>query len=270
MPVKYDNKFIIPAPIVSIAHQNVKTADNRNIGSKFSIDFTGSFLSYFSGIYSAESGNTKNAYIADQALTELLNKQNELLNLFSTDGKQLEIIGIDSGNIKSCYPIVSNISFGEGDWAQKCSYTINLTAPEMYSSGMAFPSHPSGETNQWYLQTLEDSYKMENNYNGTATITRNINAKGDTIYDSGNPGQLKYGIYPWQHASGWCQEQDSTIIEPWYSGIINISMTGWNVIDSKSDISVDPYEGNYSIERAWIISNVGVYLITKRLSQKEE
>jgi len=271
MPVKYNDKFIIPAPFVSINTEKDRIGDGRQLGDRYSISVNGTFLSYFSGIYDNESDNQKEDYVSEQALSLLLDKQRELIDLFATEGKALEIIGLDTSTSSVFYPTINSIDFGEGNWNQLCEYSISLQANDMVSSGEQTPDQSIYTLADGYkVNSANDTYQMDNNDDGSATITRLIESNGALVYDPNNPGQLLNGIYPWQQASGWCITRDYDDIEAWYSGIIDTILPGWKVIDQQVNIDVGRMDGNYSIERGWIISNTGVYILGKDSDESED
>jgi len=273
MPVKYNDKFIIPAPFASINKEQNRTGDGRLIGDLYNITLSGSFLSYFSGIYDSYNDNTKSAYVSDEALSQLMTKQRELLELFQVEGKKLEIIGIDDATSRVFLPTTVSIDFGEGNWAQLCEYTITLTATTLLDKNGDYITPPESGiplADGYHLMEADDKYTMENNEDGSATIIRAITAKGSLVYDPNNPGQILNGTYPWQYASGWCATQDQEDIEMWYSGIIETILPNFEVIDTKTDIDVAQTEGNYSIERGWIVSNTGVYILARNTDETVE
>ena len=272
MPVMYDEKYIIPAPFVNIDVAKRRTDDGRQIGAGFSVKLSGTFLSYISGIFDSEAQDVKNPYVADEALSKLLEKQQELVELFATEGKELLIQGLDTNySTMKLYPRIDSISFGEGNWNKRCEYNIELYSDNAYNNdGEIINPSSFGSFGDYRLESVGDEYTLRNNENGTAEVLRTIRAQGSLVYDSGNNGQILGGILPWQYASGWCNSVYNNDIEPWYSGIVNEVLPGYVVIDTKKEVDVDQLAGNFEIIRGWIVSNVGVYVTTKSLRQQED
>jgi len=62
-------------------------------------------------------------------MTAIMNKQRALRSLFAIDGQRLELTDIDGhAPVLICYPRVNNISFSEGNYVNKCEYSISLEA----------------------------------------------------------------------------------------------------------------------------------------------
>jgi len=268
MGVKYNGKYIVPAPFASIDTSKTQIDDGRQLGLTYNVTLNGTIISTFSDL-SDNTTVTKDAYVSDEALALIIGKQNALRSHLSVDGHELELEGIDDAGSIMFYPTITDISFGEGNWNQLCEYTITMTS-KIATDGTDILSEQSGEFASHYLESVRDEYAMDNNEDGSATVTRTISSKGSIVYDPDSPGQLLGSLYPWQRASGWVRGEDSNNIETWYSGVIDTVLPGWNVIDTRVNADVNPLGGEYTIERGWIISNTGVYVTTKSSNEKED
>lgn len=271
MPVYYDQKTIIPAPFASINNSKNRVGDSRQISNQYSITLTGSILPFFSGIFDSSSENVKGSFINDEALAKILEKQNEVRNLFAEDGKLLEIQGWDGSQPEKFLPIIESIDFGEGNWVNICNYTITMTATRLIGKDGEVPDYSVFTSfDKWRLSSANDNYSMSNNGDGSAEITRSINAKGILAFDENSPGNLYQNLFPWQQASGWCEYTDHQDVDVTYSGVVESCLPGFKVIDTKVSKNVDYLNGDYSIERGWLVSNTGVYIVGKSSTEDEE
>lgn len=269
MGIKYNNKYIIPAPFVDISTEKITIDDGRPIGETYNITLNGSILSNYSGIVDSYNDNTKDPYVTEEGLSLLLEKQNEIRNHFSQNGYEFEIEGIDSAYSVRFYPEISDISFGEGGWYQRCQYTINMAADDIFASGDANVINQItayGNYGNWKLQSANSSYEMDNNFNGTIEVSRSVGAVGKLAYDPNNFGQLLDGIVPWQQASGWVASVDSSNMNVLYSGIVSEILPNFSIVDTAYQANLDENGGEYSIERSWLVSNTGVYTVNRSSS----
>lgn len=73
-------------------------------------------------------------------MTALMNKQRALRSLFAVDGQRVELSDIDGhAPVLICYPRVTNISFSEGNYVNKCEYSISLEADTLLYGDVAEP-----------------------------------------------------------------------------------------------------------------------------------
>lgn len=73
-------------------------------------------------------------------MTALMNKQRAIRSLFAVDGQRVELSDIDGhAPVLICYPRVTNISFSEGNYVNKCEYSISLEADTLLYGDVAEP-----------------------------------------------------------------------------------------------------------------------------------
>ena len=139
--VVYDNKAIIPAPLVTITKAYRSSGDGDKHGINYEISLVGTLLP-FKG---SPSGNyplgdpsdafwTLGGYPPDETyvggdtpFVRLERKQEALRWLFRQDGKILEWYG-GAGSPVKCRPRILSINFPEGQWVNRCEYRIDLEA----------------------------------------------------------------------------------------------------------------------------------------------
>lgn len=271
MPIYYNNKTIIPCPIASISQRKNRVGDNRQISVEYNINLSGTILPFYSGVFNDSSENIKGAFVEDEALAQILQKQNELREIFSEDGKLLEIQGWDGSPPEKFIPIIESIDFSEGQWVNTCEYTINMVATRLISRDGESPDYAIfDDFGDYRISQANDEYAMQNNGDGSAEVTRTITANGALSYSDDGTGSLYNGILPWQQASGWCESVYTENIESWYGTILDSCLPNYEVIDTKVSKNVSSLDGSYTIERGWLISNTGVYITGKASTESEE
>lgn len=259
--VLYDGNRVIPAPFVSIQKRYDRTDDGEKIGSVFSIQLSNDLVAFAGSPASDQSLWTAGGYPADEdigasaRLGSIIRKQEALRELFSEDGKTLEIQSNDGSQPMKCNPIVVDIQFQDGPWFNVCKYTISLEASTITVNGIpisedSFPEYISSATESWDFAT-DESTPESVELNRTYTLTHSLSAKGKRYYDEN--GIL---VKPaWQWARDWVITRlgfDSTIALS--SGINNLPTYygGYNHVRSNQ---LDENGGSFSATEAWILSS---------------
>ena len=267
MPIIYDSKYIIPSPFVSISREIGRSGDGRKMSQNFSITLTGSVLPFYSGTFDDTADNQQHSWEDDAELTKILEKQSELRDLFSNDGKEFEIRGWDSSpsGITKFYPNINSIDFGEGNWYNISNYTVSMDAARMFRSGVEGENFDSN-FEDYFLNSATDNMTTADNDDGTYSITRTINAVGRLVYDEAGSGTYEAGKEPWQRARSWCSYIDSSGVDAnsmpvWFSaGPLYDLGSGISIYSTKREVEVGRLDGSYGITRNWIASNTGVYV----------
>jgi hypothetical protein len=144
----------------------------------------GAFDSYFSAdrdsVYQGKP--PKQNVPLRSKMTALMNKQRVLRSLFAVDGQRVELTDIDGhASVLICYPRVTNISFSEGNYVNKCEYTITLEAdtllygdvarPRVDDEGqLAQPAIYPNPTVSGIAHEQSSKYRTGGNYNETQLI----------------------------------------------------------------------------------------------------
>tara|TARA_Y100000592_G_scaffold90193_1_gene148487 strand:+ start:683 stop:2575 length:1893 start_codon:yes stop_codon:yes gene_type:complete len=164
MPVLYEDMTLssagkpaalIPAPIVSISKDYIKTSDGKKIGATYRITLKGTILpdrgSPTAGgaiagdaqvplFYQNRDGapGTSSIYhsqsvTGDLSQRSLMMKSQAIRRLFSIEGRKLSILTWKSGNPGIfCFPRVQSISMDDGRYADSLPYTIQLECDEIF------------------------------------------------------------------------------------------------------------------------------------------
>ena len=102
----------------------------------------GAFDSYFSADRNSifKGKPPKQRVPIRNKMTALMNKQRALRALFAVDGQRVELTDIDGhAPVLICYPRVNNISFSEGNYVNKCEYSITLEADTLLYGDVPLP-----------------------------------------------------------------------------------------------------------------------------------
>jgi hypothetical protein len=160
--VSYDGKKLIPAPRLQISRTANKKGDGSIIGFTYQLVLTGDLIAYKGSPNSLREFWDQSGYPPDEAieadsrLGALLRKQEALRNLFSAQGRELYIQSADGSEPLKCNPRINDISFAEGIWFDRITYTINMEADVVYPIVEGdFPDLISDATEEWNIETDE-------------------------------------------------------------------------------------------------------------------
>jgi len=259
---------IVPAPVVSVNKTYDTTQDGKKIGSKYSLTLTGTLLPFRgspSGSYTALSGafHTTGGYPADETyaannedFNHILRKQEALRWLFSDDGGILEWQPSNGQPPVKCYPRILSINFSEGQWADRCDYTIQLEAPWIYINGTLDVEDSvatdlvNGSSETWSFE--EATGRNDKQYR----VTHDVSADGKLEYDGlGNP----YG-----NKQAW--ENAKTFVDAKISGFVD-SNTMFAALGASGKITghystvtrIDEDAGSYNVTEEWLLSDSAAY-----------
>ena len=277
MSLSYDGKKIIPAPLVTVNKQYTKSSDGKKIGTLFNISLQGTLIPFRgspSGNYTSldlafwdQTGYPPDEIFSgnNEDFNHILRKQEAIRFLFSNDGRSLEWQPSGGQPVVKCNPRISTINFGEGTWADKCTYNIDLQSDWIYISSLS----PSGLEDNFEVQLLQDaqeewSFQETVGFNGVVySVSHTITAKGIVGYDElGNQysisGELPGGE-AWQHAKQWCDSRAIGVID---SNIMysSIGFSGWIGGSYTKSTNVDERGGNYSITETWVLSSGNTFI----------
>lgn len=264
MPVYYDSKAIIPAPIVNIQKQYTKSGDGQNIGVVYAITITGTLVAYKGSPNSSGTFWTTTGYPPDEQLGEtlrlksIIGKQGGLRQLFANEGKILEIVPLDGSTPLSCNPRVIDIQFAEGIWFDRCDYTITLETDAFRQAGILVGEDSfqvNGNDN--YISAADESWTIEEDDTRVGVnqkgfrLTHTVSATGKRFYDgTGNlPKQ------PWQYAKEWVTAQlgfSEITLQSFTSDILTTPTDEYNHIINES---IDEKAGTFSVTETWLLAN---------------
>jgi hypothetical protein len=260
----YDGKKIIPIPFVSIRKVYQKGEDGSNLGTVYAISLTGQLVAWRGSPASVE-GETDNINWAQQfwvgagsppdedhgsidSFQAILRKQEAIRKLFATQGLLLEITPCDGSPPLKCNPRVLEITFPEGNWVERCSYTIELEADIILGKFItgngedAFEHYISSASEAWSLE-FDEPQNYENQH--TFRLTHTVLAKGKLHFEED-------GIVlnqAWQEAKAYCVSKLG--YDPNQTAPAGDGYAGYNYVRAESS---DEIGGNYQIAESWIVS----------------
>jgi len=233
MAVIYRSTNIIPAPLVTLSTEFERDDQGNKLYEKTKIDLNGTFVAW-------KGGMTQAAPPADRTPTEasgiawLMDKQNELRDLFSVDDGVFEILGRQGQSLFNCTAkVVGPITFNEGIWVETSTWKISLEA----ITDVPGDDLVTSEVNGWTFAENED--------NAAIAVTHNVSAKGLNITDSTiNPS----GFTPIQLARRW------VLTRTGYGSASGSFVNLPTVSDAYNHLRTETYDdeaGTYSIAETW-------------------
>lgn len=272
--VLYNSKAIIPAPLVNISKQYIKTGDGENIGTTYSITLTGTIVPYkgsprggtaavagFDGAWWTLGGYPPDETVGEtERLKYIILKQGHLRRLFGTDGQLLEIQPLDGSNPLLCNPRVIEIVFSENIWFDRSDYTITLEADSISYSGITSEDNFQVDGQNVYLSDAAENWTIEldetpiNSSNGKSyRVSHTISATGRRYYNEA--GELVQ--QPWYWAKTWCASKlgfDGTAISEFTSGIFDSTVASLHFNHIVTE-SVDEKAGSVSLTETWVLAD---------------
>jgi hypothetical protein len=256
MPIIYDSKKIIPAPLVAIEKTYNRNQAGDILGTTFTLTVNGTLLAFKGSPTSSGTFHTGTGYPADETigansrLAALLRKQDALRELFSVHGLTFEIQPLDGTQSLRCNPRVVSLSFPEGIWYDQMPYTIVLEADILYPQVEdVFDYRINDAQESW---TIDSDDLPENEIiPHTHRLTHNVTAVGKRFYN--DAGVLVQ--QPWENARDYVLSRlgfDSTIALS--SGVHNLPsyFGGFNHTRSAN---TDKSNGSFSVTEMWLISS---------------
>ncbi len=269
MSVSYAGKKIIPAPLLTINKQYNRNTDGSKIGTTYSISVKGTFLPY-RGSPSGNYIDIDNAfwdlagYPPDQsigiteaeAFNSLLKKQSALRNLFAIDGASFEWQPSGGQPVVKCNPRVLSIEFGEGTWAQRCEYNIQLETNWIFINGT---SDIEDIISQDLISSFDETWdfeEVEGKEGKQYNVTHTINAQGILGYE-GN-AQLIDNKQAWEHARDYVVAKVSGSID---SSVMLAALGSINKVSSDyiKSTNVNKSGGSYQITERWLVCDNNTY-----------
>jgi len=259
---------IIPAPLVSIAKSYETDGEGTKRGSNYAITLTGTFLPFMgspSGSYASLDqafyslgGYPPNESYAggEEDFNHILRKQEALRWLFSEDGGILEWQPSSGQPPVKCYPRILSVNFPEGQWADRCQYTVELEAPWVYINGTLDTEDNiaqdliTGSDETWSFEDIAGRERSQ------YRVTHDISADGKLGYD-GAGGQ--YGNKAaWEHAKDFVDARvtggvDSDVM------FAALGASGQVTGHYNKIVRINQSDGTYGVTEEWLLSDDATY-----------
>lgn len=168
MPIRYDGKAIIPAPLVSMDRVWQRSADGTARQRGYKIVLSGKLHAFkgspdHTGTFWTQTGYPPDApanLVSETSRLALLrDKLDALIALFDTPGQWLEIQPYDNSAPIKCRPRVQNIRYDQGAWFEVVNYQIELEADIVWF-GTYQPGDDPGKMGQ-LDNPPEESWSLE-------------------------------------------------------------------------------------------------------------
>jgi len=219
MPVKVNNQYLVPAPLVDFNKTYFTAENGETIGAEYTINLagtilpnkgnpivdSGTFLSSFStdswtSTKSPDDDPNHNIDL-DDSLLSLMGKQEQIRKLFAI-GQAVEVEIIDLNTASSGIKFigtVESVNFpSDGRWVNPCPYTVNLRTANFKESVGAgeFTNNYSEDEFKYFVKSATENWTIaegdEKIYAGTNTqrtiktynLTHNISAVGQAVYSA--------------------------------------------------------------------------------------
>lgn len=307
---------IRPVPLVSIGTNILKNGAGEAFGVTYSITLTGTILADQGAPFAYDPAGTiynsyspilptlvgpyntfSNGYLATNPPKQQVNqnaashaiffKQKALRALFAQDGQRVEITDWD-GNEASiiCYPRTAEISFSEGNYVERCDYTITLECDTLLRGNQGYVDDEgsliakdnlirSEKTEDELLIALSGAFitdfsedwsiEVDESQGESTTLPRSyrishsVNATGKTHY--GPNGKQK----AWEQARKFVNLRTASGVSNYPnimgkigSGTINLvsAYGGFNHVRSEN---LSESAGSYSVTENWLIASGKAY-----------
>lgn len=260
--VLYDSKAIIPAPLISINKEYRRVGDGDKFGTFYNIVLAGTLLPFRgspSGTYPTGDPETSfwtlGGYPPDEAYSggdtpfvQLQRKQEALRWLFKEDGKILEWYGGPAQPVK-CRPVVKNIAFETGQWADRVNYSIELEAETLTGISDEDVVGISG------LQNISEDWQISEQpgqIGQVYEVSHIVSAKGLLTFDI----ITGVAIDAWVNAKAWC---DTKILGVPDSDFVQYAtnFVEWVNGGYTKNTTVSERDGSYAVTETWIIKTAG-------------
>jgi hypothetical protein len=279
--VIYGGRAIIPAPLVNVTKNYIKSGDGNKLGVLYNLTLTGTLLPFRgspSGTFVSPddafwilSGEPPDESFEDNdgAFSHLIKKEEAIRHLFSTEGQLLEIYAGASPAIIRCNPRILSIIFTEGQWVDRKDYTITLEADWIFIAGLSSDTEDTPEVELINSGQEQWSFDEKIGLSGTIyEVSHTVSAQGIYGYDEMGIPFSGVGETPggesWKHAKRWCDNRVVGVINPDVMfSIIGVSgLIGGSYV---KNTNLTNYAGEYSITERWILSP-STYFIEKSFS----
>jgi hypothetical protein len=249
--VSYGGNRIIPAPFVSLQRVYQRTADNTLISSQWQGTINGTVVAYkgspnSSGVFWTLGGFPPDETLTDpQFLGAMIRKQEALASLFSVDGKSLEFQSEDGTFPLKCFPIITGITFQEGNWYYENKYTINFECPKLIGTiDDGSPTDFLADAQEsWQIETEQTPQGVNAIEQRIYRVTHNVSATGKSY-----PGN---GVTAIMAAKNWVQPKLGFSGTDANSSIVGVTGTPYNYVRTEN---TGKYDGQYSVSETWVIA----------------
>lgn len=257
--VMYNSSRLIPAPLIGVVKDIQRTEDQTKIGVVYRITVSGTIVAFMGSPMSNGTFWNQPEYPADEdisansRLKAIIRKQEAIRELFSEDGYLFEVQSADGTTPMKCNPRVVSVSFQEGQWFDRCEYSIVLECDVLSINGQVLGEESFGE----FISQASESwnFEIEDTPEGidlprTYRLTHSVSATGKRFYDE--TGALVKEA--WEEAKDYVTSRlgySPTIADNTDVNNLNGAYSPYNFGRSSQQ---DILSGGYSVTETWLLA----------------
>ena len=221
MPIKINDKYLVPAPLVTFNKNYLNSENGDAIGVEYQINLQGTLLpnkgnpvvdsGTFESSFSADSwvstkspdDDPNHELDLDDSLLSIMSKQEEIRKLFSPgQAVKVEILDLNLRGGGKGIKFIGNVQAinfaNEGRWVMPCPYTVDIITNNFITStdsgdfissrtedNFRYFIRSASET--WEIQEADQQYYRGDNVSSTLkvyNISHSINAVGQPAYSA--------------------------------------------------------------------------------------
>ena len=265
----YRGRKIIPAPFVTINKSYNSTSAGEKLGVSYQLTLTGTLLPWRgspSGNYDAlaDAFWTLSNEPPDESVVgnnedfnHILRKQEAIRWLFSEDGRSLEWQPANGQPVVKCNPKILSINFGEGTWAERCTYQVTLQADWILINGL-IEKEDSFEADLIICASEEWSFAETVGQQGEGyEVSHTVHAQGSIGYDEN--GDQYNDNEAWENAKVWVDARiTGDVSTPIVSGALGSGT--WRGGSYTKSVSIGESDGAYSVTEHFLLMPTNVFI----------
>lgn len=236
----YDDYSFVPVPFIQMERQAQKSEDGKIAGLVWQLTLNGDLVSY-----------------PDSGITNIDALQDELSEATKYNGGHL-LLTCDADELLSCFPRVSNLSFQEGNWVDRCKYTLTMEYDETPSG---INEYIESFSEDWAFEIADEKLRFSwtlpdasvENFPTEYRLTHNVSVKGKSVYNGS--GLVKPA---WEQARDFIVNNNvlglnlSTLSSS-VSGVLSVSPTGLTAYKHYRNINQGEQSGTYQVNETWLL-----------------
>lgn len=269
MPVMYRGTKLIPAPFVTITKEFQRGEDGKVQKTFFNITATSKMLAYKGGADWQQSGyppdtDAVTAADPDKRLALIIDKQKDMIDLFSVDGGWFEIQPYDGSAAIRFQPRIQNINFNEGLWFEYFPYTISMQA-----DCVAFGNYLDCGNNSNKQADETWSIEQADERGRTYRMTHQVQTTQKDKYKTDGSGQIE--LKGWQVAREMVLVRLGLVTEIKNAAKV-LDLQNFNAYNYARSENIDEAAGRFSVTETWLLVNrsendcIEEYTVTSRTS----
>ena len=249
IPTIYDNKKVIPSPLVRLEQEVERNASGAKKRATWVITLSGTLVAQKGspnsrGTFWTTSGYPPDEVISlDARLAAFRAKQGALCELFCQEGKWLEWQPFDGSISTKCQPRLRSKTFQEGIWVERCDYQFTFEADSVWFGSTECCAADASDDpcdESWDLEQADDNAR-------TYRLVHTVSAQ---FRDSYNP-DTTINERGWERAKAAVEArlgfQSSKLIQ---DGILNLD--DFQAYNHTRSVTEGRSDGTYRVTETWL------------------